>query len=104
MQLWDQGNGTRVCIPTHVLYSIYNLGSEFDVEAVSANYTTPSAGLTVKGIGGQKGHFIVEEAPGKFCDSTLTKGWLLTKLCIENTIDQLHSFLDRLGVDQSLRG
>ena len=57
MQLWDQGNGTRVRIPTHVLYSIYNLGKEFDVKAVWDNYTDQSAGLPVQGIGGQKRHF-----------------------------------------------
>lgn len=34
MQNWDQGNGTKVRIPTHVLYSVYNLSSEFDVQAV----------------------------------------------------------------------
>lgn len=65
MQTWDQGNGTKIRIPTHILYSIYNLGSGFNVTAVWNNYTDPSAGLTVKGIGGQKGHFIIEEAPGK---------------------------------------
>ena len=64
-QLWDRGNGTLITIPTHIMYSIYNLGSTFDVPKVWANWTAPSAGLTVKGVGDKKGHFIIEEAPGK---------------------------------------
>lgn len=76
MQLWDQGNGTKIQIPTHVLYSIYNLASAFDVEAVWANYTDTSAGLTTKGIGGQKGHFIIEEAPGEL-DFSFCLFWVM---------------------------
>nr|POF04271.1 fluoroacetate dehalogenase [Quercus suber] len=79
-QLWDQGNDTKVSIPTHVMYSIYNLGSAFDVLDVWRNYTHPSAGVTVQGVGEGKGHFIIEEAP-------------------DETIEQLNAFMDRLGVE-----
>lgn len=65
MQLWDQGNGTKVKIPTHIMYSEFNLGAQFNVAEVWGKYTDPSAGLTVKGVGDKKGHFIIEEAPGK---------------------------------------
>lgn len=63
-QVADQNNGTKVKIPTHVMYSVYNLGSEFDVPSIWANYTDPSANLTVEGVGDGIGHFIIEEAPG----------------------------------------
>ena len=66
MQMDDQNAGIKVKIPTHVLYSIYNLGLAFDVPAIWANYTDPSANLKVQGVGDRKGHFIIEEAPSEF--------------------------------------
>ena len=97
MQLWDQGNNTKVDIPTHVLYSIYNLGHEFNVPAVWANYTHASAGLTTKGIGEGKGHFIIEEAPGELVAELVVMGVWLTR-GLEEAVEQLNTFLDRLGV------
>ncbi|MCJ1395261.1 hypothetical protein MMC18_008145 [Xylographa bjoerkii] len=81
MEIADQAAGRKIAIPCHVLYSIYNLGSEFDVPTVWGRWVDASAGLTVEGIGGNKGHFIVEEAP-------------------DETIEQINTFLDRLNVAQ----
>jgi haloacetate dehalogenase len=61
---WDVGNGTMIEIPTHIMYSVYNLG-QYDVQGIWSNYTAPSADLTTKGVGGGRGHFIIEEAPGR---------------------------------------
>jgi len=65
MQQEDQNNDVKIDFPMHVEYSIFNLGQQFDVYAVWQNFTHPSADLTVKGIGDGRGHFIVEEAPGR---------------------------------------
>ena len=80
-QIADQAAGRKISIPTHVEYSQYNLVEEsgFDVEAVWANWTNPSAGLTTEAVCCGQGHFIVELAPGE-------------------TVNQLNAFLDRLGV------
>ena len=70
----DQKNDHKVDIPTHVLFSEANLGAQFDVMAVWSEYVHASAGLTIQGIGEQKGHFIIEGAPGRllwllgYCD------------------------------------
>ncbi|KAF2167529.1 hypothetical protein M409DRAFT_22336 [Zasmidium cellare ATCC 36951] len=78
-QVADQNAGIKVKLPTHILYSEYNLGAQFDVQQVWSNYTDPSANLTVKSVGDKKGHFIIEEAP-------------------DETVAQLNTFMDRLGV------
>ncbi|KAK4500865.1 hypothetical protein PRZ48_009057 [Zasmidium cellare] len=78
-QLSDQTAGIKIKLPTHILYSEYNLGRQFDVLDVWKDYCEPSAGLTVKGVGGKRGHFIIEEAP-------------------DEAIKQLGAFMDRLGV------
>jgi len=65
MEVDDQKNDRKIDIPAHVLYSVQNLGAQFDVLGVWQNWTHLSAGLAVQGIGGGRGHFIVEEAPGK---------------------------------------
>lgn len=93
----DQNAGVKVKIPTHIMYSEYNLGRQFDVEGVWKDYTDPSAGLTVKGVGEKRGHFIIEEAPGEsFTRSSRTVN------CADNETDeaiaQLEAFMDRLGV------
>jgi haloacetate dehalogenase len=80
-QVADQAAGRKVNIPIHVLYSIYNLEtlSGFNVSDVWSRWVEPNVSLTVGGIGGQRGHFIIEEAP-------------------EDTVAQLHDFMDTLGV------
>ena len=82
MEIADQAAGRKIAMPTHVLFSEYNLGRQFNVSEVWERWVDPSAGLTIEGIGGQKGHFIVEEAP-------------------DETLEQINNFLDRLGVDPS---
>ena len=37
-EVWDQGNGTKIEIPTHVMYSQANIGSQFDVPGVWKKY------------------------------------------------------------------
>lgn len=66
LQLADQEAGRKIKIPTHVLYSIANLGAQLDVPEIWRNYCSASAGVTVKDIGDEKGHFIIEEASGEF--------------------------------------
>jgi len=81
MEVEDQAAGRKINMPTHVLYSIANLGATFNVSEVWSEWVNePEAGLTVEGVGDEKGHFIIEEAP-------------------EETVEQLGAFLDRLGVD-----
>jgi haloacetate dehalogenase len=55
----QQNRNQKVAMPTHVLYSIANLGAQFDVLGVWQNYTLPSANVTAEGIGGGKGHVSV---------------------------------------------
>jgi len=77
----DQAAGRRIQMPTHVEYSHYNLVtlSGFEVGEVWAAYVDPAVKLSVEGVCCGQGHFIVELAP-------------------EETVGQLASFLDRLGV------
>ena len=80
-QVADQRAGRKIKMPTHVLYSHYNLVelSGFDVEAIWSQWVEPSAGLTTGPVFGGKGHFIVELDP-------------------QASVDQLNAFMDRLGV------
>lgn len=77
----DQKAGRKIKMPTHVMFSEYNLVtlSGFDVPETWAPYVESSAGLTTEGVCCGQGHFIIELAP-------------------QQTIDQLNAFLDRLGV------
>lgn len=81
LQPADQAAGRKVKMPTHVLYSYYNLVREsgFDVQKVWERWVDPSAGLTTEAVCCGQGHFIVELAP-------------------DQTVSQLNTFLDRLGV------
>jgi len=73
-------------MPTHVLYSYYNLVREsgFDVQKVWERWVDPSAGLTTAPVCCGQGHFIIELAP-------------------DQAVSQLNTFLDRLGVARNRR-
>ena len=79
----DQAAGRKINIPTHILYSVYNLEEQsgFNVSDVWSRWVDPSAGLTTQGICCGQGHFIIELAPSE-------------------TVDQLNAFLDRVGTDR----
>ena len=87
IQVADQAAGRKIKMPTHVLYSYYNLVqlSGFDVEATWSPWVEPSAGLTTGPVYGGKGHFIVELDP-------------------QASVDQLNAFMDRLGVAPCCHG
>ena len=80
-QLSDQAAGRKISIPTHVMFSIYNLEtlSGFNVSEIWKKWVHTNISLTVQGVGGKRGHFIIEEAPTE-------------------TISQLSNFMDLLGV------
>lgn len=80
-QVADQKAGRKIRMPTHILFSIYNLEKlcGFNVADVWSRWVHSSENLEVHGIGGGRGHFIVEEAP-------------------EETVSQLNGFMSRLGV------
>jgi hypothetical protein len=61
----DQKARRKIKMPTHVLYSYYNLVEEsgFDVQKVWSEYVDQSAGLTTEGVCCGQRHFIVELAP-----------------------------------------
>ncbi|KAF2232673.1 alpha/beta-hydrolase [Viridothelium virens] len=80
-QVADQAAGRKISMPLHILYSIYNLEtlSGFNVAEIWSQWVSNGTNLTVQGIGGQRGHFIIEEAP-------------------DETITQINEFMDALGV------
>ena len=79
----DQKAGRKIQMPTHILYSYYNLVQESrsDVQKIWSEYVDPSAGLTTEAICCGQGHFIIELAP-------------------QQTVDHLNRFMDRLGVEK----
>ncbi|MCJ1313909.1 hypothetical protein MMC25_007589 [Agyrium rufum] len=60
----DQDGGRKIGVRTRVVYSERNLGRQFgDLYAVWKPYMAEGVKLDVHGIGEDRGHFIVEEAP-----------------------------------------
>jgi haloacetate dehalogenase len=83
-QIADQAAGRKINMPTHILFSIYNLEtmSGFNVSEVWSRWVAPGVNLTTGGVGDNRGHFIIEEAP-------------------DETVAQLNDFMDQLGVSAS---
>jgi len=61
-QTEDLKKGTKVEVPTLVMYSARNLGAVFDMKAVWGQYVAEGTDLQVVGVGNGIGHYLPEEA------------------------------------------
>ena len=72
-ETWIGKSDLRIALTTH------REGVDVIYQSAGSETTHSSAGLTIEGIGGARGHFIVRKAP-------------------EESIERLNIFVDRLGV------